>query len=96
MANHTNKRGHRPRKDAISTRLNLSDRHRQIASAIAPTMTAGIETALELIEVAIDAAAKGDEKAIALLSKLGVEVQLDELKAIEVKRSDGSIAAWII
>jgi hypothetical protein len=96
MANYGKTRGHRPSKNATPTQARLTDRHRKIASTIAPNMTSGIETALKLVEIAIDAAARGDEDAIALLAQLGVEVLHSKVDVIEVRRSDGSIAAWIV
>ena len=58
--------------------------------------TAVLELGAEIIQFLAGEAAIGNEKAIALLARFGVEAKMNEEQPIVVLRPDGSVGAWII
>lgn len=57
--------------------------------------TSTIEFSLALVDYLAKQAIQGDEEAIGLLAKFGVEAQASTREAIIVYAKDGSEAAWI-
>lgn len=58
--------------------------------------TAVLELGAEMLQFLSTEAAIGNEKAIALLAKFGVEAKMEEEQPIVVLRPDGAIGAWIV
>lgn len=92
---HNSPRGRSPKEGATPTSILLTEVDRAKAKAIAGSITSGVELALELIDICIDAAHRGDKNAITLLEKIGISVEAGELEPTIVRKKDGTIAAWI-
>lgn len=58
--------------------------------------TAVLELGAEILQFLSIEAAIGNEKAISLLAKFGVEAKMEESQPIVVLRPDGAIGAWIV
>jgi hypothetical protein len=94
MSNTTTNRGHRPRKNATRITANLSNL--AVVEKSSFDRTATIDLALEMLSIVIDAAHSGKPDAIALLSRMGLELKSEEIEPIIVRSSNGDIAAWIV
>lgn len=58
--------------------------------------TAVLELGAEIIQFLAGEAATGNQKAIALLARFGVEAKMEEEQPIVVLRADGAVGAWIV
>jgi len=94
MSNTTTNRGHRPRKNATRITANLNNL--AVVEKSSFDRTATIDLALDMLSIVIDAAHAGNPSAIALLSRMGLELSSDEIEPVIVRSSNGDIAAWIV
>jgi hypothetical protein len=76
--------------------IKLSDRLCPIAENSLKGQTQTIEFGLTMIDYLAAKAAQGDDQAIALLSRFGVEAKLTEKAPIVVWKPNGSEACWIV
>lgn len=85
----------RPKKPHKVKSIKLSQKLCPIAENSLDGATATIELGLAIVDYLSKQAAIGDEAAIELLARFGVEAKVTEVEPIVVYRSDGEVAAWI-
>jgi hypothetical protein len=85
-----------PKKSYQVKSVRLAEHLCPIAENSLKGTTSTIELGLELISFLANEANCGNERAISLLAKFGVEAKATDVEPIIVYRADGEVAAWIV